>query len=315
MSEEQVKYGKNLPEAASTYSQRFTAAVVREFGTTVGKLELSPYKQVLAQHLFIGIDKTLKEMETKRLDSDKQGTPIVWGNINMEKLAIDAVHRIELGLDALIPNHIHPIPYKNKRTGKYDLDLQIGYIGKDYYKRKMAVVQPMDIIYQLVHKTDVFTPRMKKGPSDIETYDFEIKNAFSRGEVVGGFGYIMYEQPTMNKLVIVPRTSFDKSKNLAKSDAFWGKHPEEMMFAALVRRVTAKIPVDPEKVNASFAAVELDDAEREIQENANAGPVIDIEPEPEKEPVPDEKEEAKVEPITIPTGRETNGAQPRMPGF
>jgi recombination protein RecT len=297
-----------------TYSQRFTAMVVREFSGTIGKkLELSPYQMVLAQHLFIGIDKALTDLEAKRLKEGREGLPIVWANINMQKLSLDAVHRIELGLDALIPAHIYPIPYYNGKLQKYDLDLQIGYVGKDYYKRKMAITPPVDIIYQLVHKTDVFVPKMKRTHDDIESYEFDIKQPFDRGEVVGGFGYVMYEEPTMNRLVIVPKASFDKSKKLAKSQTFWGPHPEEMQMVCLVRRVTATIKIDPEKVNGSFAAVEMDDAEREIQENANAGPVIDIEAEPEREAEP-EKEEAKADPVHIPTGA-ANGQQQRVPGF
>ena len=75
--------------------------------------------------MFIAIDTQIKNLEVKRLDSGKDTMPIVWSNINMNKLAIDAVHRVELGIDALIPNHMHPIPYFNKRLKLYDLDLQL----------------------------------------------------------------------------------------------------------------------------------------------------------------------------------------------
>ena len=288
-----------VQKAEPTYSQRFTLAVVKEFGATIGgKLELSPYKQALAQHLFIGIDKALKELDAKRIkDGKNDWTPIVWANVNMEKLSMDSVHRIELGLDALIPNHIHVVPYKNSKTGKYDLSLDIGYVGKDYYKRKMALTPPIDIIYHLVHATDKFAPKMKRAHDDIETYDFEITNPFDRGDVIGGFGYIMHADPTKNKLVIVPKSSFDKSRNAAKSDAFWKKHPEEMQKVCLVRRVTATLNIDPEKVNSSFLQVEMDDAEeraeRQIEQHANRE-FIDVEPveqaqghEPEQTPEED----------------------------
>ncbi len=279
MSEEQAKYstGKNVPEVKQpTYSQRFTGMVVREFGSTVGNLELSPYKHVLAQHLFIGIDTALRNLEAKRLKDGKEGKPIAWANINMNKLAVDAVHRVELGLDALIPGHIYPIPYFNGKLGLYDLDLRIGYVGKDYYRRKYTTVPPVDVIYQLVHAKDKFVPIVQPGA---ESYTFEIPLPFNRGEVVGGFGYIVHEDPSKNKLILVSKADFDKSRNAAKSKDFWGPYEREMQFKTLVNRVTSKLPIDPEKVNASFAAVEIDEAqaesEREIAQHAN-GDLLDV---------------------------------------
>ena len=267
---------KEIAKVEPTYSQRFTNMVVKEFGSEVGTMELTPYQKRLAQHMFIAVDTQLKNLEAKRLDqggADK-GTAIVWQNVNMTKLAIDAVHRVELGLDALIPNHIHPIPYFNKRMKKYDLDLRIGYAGKDCYRRKVALDTPIDIIYELVHKDDVFKP-IKKSLTNNESYEFEITNPFDRGEVVGGFGYIMYEDQRKNRLIIVTKTDFDKSKKLAKSDTFWKNHEREMQYKTLVHRTVEKIGIDPEKVNASFMKVEIDDtiqdADREVEENANKG--------------------------------------------
>jgi recombination protein RecT len=273
---------KETNAVSTTMSARFTSMVVREFGSTVGTLALTPHQQRLAQHLFIGIDNSLRELDAKRIkDGRTNQAPIVWSNINMDKLALDAVHRIELGLDALIPGHIYPIPYFNGKTQKYDLDLRIGYVGKDYYRRAMAVDPPVDIVYQLVHEKDTFKPIMKGAGNDIESYEFEITNPFDRGDVIGGFGYIMYDNPAKNKLVIVSKADFDKSKKAAKSDMFWKPYEKEMQFKTLVTRVTSKLAVDPEKVSAAYTAVELDDNGREIQEMANQD-FIDVEPEPPK---------------------------------
>lgn len=286
---------KEIQKAGSTYSQRFTVAVVNEFGSTIGgKLELSPYKQALAQHLFIAIDTALKDLEANRLKKGKDDSPpIVWANVNMNKLAIDAVHRVELGLDALIPGHIYPIPYLNGKTGKYDLDLRIGYIGKDYYRRKMATVPPIDIIYRLVHAKDKFVPIVQPGA---ESYTLEIPSPFDRGEVIGGFGYIIYQDKTKNKLVLVSKSDFDKSRRKSGSDKFWGPYEKEMQFKTLVNRVTAKLPIDPEKVNASFAQVEIDEAqaesEREIEQHANRELIDVTESAKETEPEQLSEEEA-----------------------
>lgn len=303
----------SIQKQEPTYSQRFTAAVVREFGSTVGgHLELSPYKAALAQHLFVGIDTAMRDLEANRIKKGNQGLPIVWSNVNMSKLTLDAVHRIELGLDALIPGHIYPIPYLNGKTGKYDLDLRIGYVGKDYYRRRMATSPPKDIIYQLVHETDEFVPVM--APS-AESYTFTIKNPFKRGPVVGGFGYIVYDDPTRNKLVLVSKDDFDKSKKVSGSDKFWGPYEAQMQYKTLVNRVTKHLSLDPEKVNTSYAQVEVDEAraesEREIEEHAN-GEVIDVDG--TWEPSEAEKKEIEEQDRREASGNEQGHDAPR-PGF
>ena len=251
-----------------SYSQRFTNMVVQEFGQEVGEMELSPYQRRLAQHLFVCIDTQLKALEVKNQDKGKgAGLPIVWANVNMAKLALDSVHRVELGLDALIPNHIHPIPYFNKRTKKYDVDLRIGYVGKDCYRRKVALDPVKDIIYELVHENDIFRPKKKTFNNLIESYDFTIEKPFDRGKVVGGFGYIIYEDAERNKLVIVTNEDFDKSKKAAQSKTFWDGHPQMMQMKTLVHRVTSKIQIDPEKVNASLMHAEIDEEAEAVERN------------------------------------------------
>ncbi|HEA68219.1 MAG TPA: hypothetical protein ENI07_15575 [Desulfobacterales bacterium] len=293
---------KEIAKAEPTYSQRFTAMVVKEFGAQVGVMALTPLQQKLAQHMFIGIDTQLKALEAKR---DDNKPAIVWSNINMGKLAIDAMHRVELGLDALIPNHISPIPYLNGKTKKYDLDLRIGYVGKDCYRRKMAVDEPVDIIYELIYGSDEFSPIKKSALSEVESYEFKITNPFDRGKVVGGFGYIIYENPTKNKLVLVSKADFDKSKGKAQTDKFWKPYEREMQFKTLVLRTTSQIAIDPAKVNASMATVEMDEAVMasalQIEEKANKTP-IDIKPETTESTKapgdPKETEDSNFEPPT-----------------
>lgn len=273
----------NLP--VKTNAQKFTDMVIREFSAMANRqVVLSLYQQHLAQNLFLKVDETLKSMEAKRIAAgkDKQ-TPITWENVNLNKLAIDAVHRIDLGLDALIPNHIHPIPYFNGKEKKYDLDLRIGYAGRDYYRRQAAVEEPVDIIYELVYKNDHFRPIKRSFKDEVESYEFEIKNPWDRGEIVGGFGYIMYADSRKNQLITVSEADFRKSQSAAKSGDFWTKYPVEMRFKTLVHRVTSKLALDPRKITDSYKAVEaVDQTEaafrEEVAVNANTGEIIDVEP-------------------------------------
>jgi len=283
---------KNKKEGSkdTSVSKRFTALVVKEFSSEVGEINLTPIQKKLAQHLFIKVDMAMAEAEKKRLEksNSKAKTPIIWQNVNMQKLAVDAVHRVSLGLDALIPNHIHPIPYFNTRNKSYDIDLRIGFKGKDCYYRKLALVEPDDIVYELVYSKDKFMVFKKDQGNDIESYTFGIPEPFDRGEVIGGFGYISYPKHEMNRLVLVNMADFAKSKNAAGTNKFWGAHEETMQLKTITHRTVGHIVLDPEKINASFANVERDEstsilaleegnARAEIGESANQQ-IIDVNP-------------------------------------
>lgn len=330
-SREKKTTKKEEPEGTSTniqkyqgpMSERFTVAVLKEFGNTAGMVELTVFQRRLAQHLFIKIDTALSEFEKKRMDSGKDTLPIIWQNINMTKLALSAMDRIELGLDALIPNHIWPIPYFNKRLNKYDLDLRIGYIGKDYYTRKVAFEEPEDIRYELVYETDTFEVIKKSRDNPIESYQFHIERPFKdRGNIVGGFGYITYENESKNRVVIVTSDEFEKSRSKAQNDEFWKNYPAEMKMKTLVHRVTAQIRIDPEKVNAAYLRAEDEEdfsdaatVQAEIEVNANTGSVIMI---PEEKGQIEEKKttpEDELKPQSEKAGEKPNGEQLRQPGF
>lgn len=94
-----------LAKREPTHSERFAAMVERQFAGEVGNLNFTSYEKTLAQHLFIKVDAALAEAETKRRDASKPA--IAWPNINMTKLAIDAVNRVQLGIDALIPGSLY----------------------------------------------------------------------------------------------------------------------------------------------------------------------------------------------------------------
>jgi recombination protein RecT len=287
MSEENKDVVKSESRAAS---ERFLENVEKQLVAETGnEIALTEHESTLAQHLFLKVDAILRDFETKRQNGKKSNeiTPYNWHNINMRKVALDAVHVVKLGLDALIPNHLHPVPYFDWRAKKYNLDLRIGYVGKEYYRLQMAVEKPVDIIKELVYSNDHFKPIKKDAGHAVETYEFDIKNPFDRGHIIGGFGYLVYEEETKNKLILVSEADFEKSKKAAQSDKFWNAHPERMRYKTLVHRITEMVPVDPMKINASFAHVEEMESDnsvrREVNENANSE-VLDIKAEEPNEP-------------------------------
>ena len=316
MVKKDEKLKNEIAKVEPPLSERFTNMVMKEFSANIGILKLSPKQKKLSQHMYLKCDAQLKSFEAKRLSKNNDSmAPYIWDNINMDKLTVDAVNRIDLGLDALIENHISPIAYFNKKEKKYDLDLRIGYAGKDYYRRKTAINLPKDIIYELVYGTDNFKPIKKSAKVKIESYEFEIVEPFNRGDVIGGFGYIIFEDEKLNKLVVVSEKEFLKSKSKAKTQDFWSKYPEEMRLKTLVHRTTDKLQVDPDKVNQSYFKVEADEMSElksiddEINQNANIEE-IDIE---EAEVI--EEQDTTPEGEIIPPDTGINTDEPIEPGF
>ena len=273
MSAPTKEIAKASPQTA-TIAQNFVAKIEKQFQGELGQgVNWTTLEQRLAQHLYIKIDGALKALEGKRASNNfkKDDPPITWDNVNMAKLATDAVHRVNLALDALIANHIHVVPYLNKLTKKYDVDLQIGYVGEDHCHRRFAKDEILDIRYQLVHETDTFN--YGSTPEGIAWYKYDQTSPFSPGEVIGGFGYISYADPRKNRVVIVEYREFEKAEKASRGVEFWGgiqtewvkdeatgrnkkvdgqydeKFRKEMMYKTVVRRVTAKIALDPIKVN------------------------------------------------------------------
>ncbi|MEA4928407.1 MAG: recombinase RecT [Candidatus Limiplasma sp.] len=248
-----------------THSERFAMAVERQFAGEVGNLSFTGYEKTLAQHLFIKIDAALAEAETKRRDASKPA--IAWTNINMTKLAIDAVNRVQLGIDALIPGSLYPIAYYNDHTKKYDVDLRVGYKGELFYKMAASRKPIRNVRIELVYSTDRFTVFKAGLRQPLEGYEFEITQPFERGELVGGFGYIEYEDDKDNVLVVLSKAEIDKYRGKAKGDSFWGEWYAEMAYKTIVHRTTGKIIIDPAKINVTaMAQVEAEDAKDFIRQ-------------------------------------------------
>ena len=302
MTKKKEEPNTQIAKRDMTHSQRFLLKVQKEFSGAVGHgVEFSSFEKQLASNLFLKTDSALKEFEAKRLqrgDASKR-TPFTWENVNMEKLSVDAVHRVRLGLDALIPNHLHAIAYFNSKSGKYDLDLRIGYRGKHHIRMKMATEDVKDIRYELVHENDVFEPLPRDSERPVESYKFAISNPFDRGNVIGGFGYIIYDDETKNRLVMVSEEEFEKVRKIAQTQDFWGKWGDKMRYKTLVHRVTDHLDLDPAKINPSYHYVESQDSMfvDEPQEQPENRQLVDFEAttEPENPEKPEDEEIKKAE--------------------
>ena len=300
------------PTPVATPSQRFTNLVISEFGAaTANPIQLSDKQKRLIQGYFIIIDRLLKDAESKRLAKNESNTnhqydntiPYDWQHVNMSDLALDAVHAARMGLDMQEEAHLYPIPFANKKKGCYDIAFMEGYAGKQYKAVKYALIPPKAVTIEVVYSTDRFKAIKKSRTNPYDTYEFEITQPFDRGEIVGGFGYIEYNDPYQNELVIL--TLNDIKKRAQKGSAeFWGTEMtgkkvqiwengnktwsnaegwlDEMVRKTIVREVYSKkhIPIDPAKLDDDFqyfkerevvyAQAEIDE---EAAENGNTTPI------------------------------------------
>lgn len=310
-----------------TQSERFMNKVVSEFGTGVGEVSLTNFQKRLAQNYFIAIDASLKMAEEKRLKKSRNQdpVPVVWANINMEKLARDVVSMARVGFDPAQPNHINMVPFKNNALGKYDIGFVEGYRGIELKATKYGLDIPDHVTIELVYSKDRFKSIKKDRNNPFETYEFEIVNDFDRGNIVGGFYYHHYKNaPEKNKLVVMSLKEIEKRKPAYASPEFWGGEKdkwengqkvgkeqvdgwyEKMVYKTIYRAAYRDITIDSQKIDDDFLRLkqmESDmasaEVETEIRENANRE-IIDI----KAEHRPDAETPAHEEPNYASTGSE-----------
>lgn len=298
-----------------TSSERFMNKVVAQFTSGVGEVALTKFQQRLAQNYFVALDNVLKVAEQKR-NSQYNSLPMVWQNVNMEKLAVNVVSYARIGFDPALPNHINLIPFKNNSTGKYDIGFVEGYRGLELKAIKYGAEVPDSTTVELVYKNDRFKSIKKDRNNEVETYEFDIVDDFERGEIIGGFYYHQFNRtPEKNKLVVMNMKDILKRKPEKASAEFWGGEKdiykngkktgetetvegwyEKMVEKTLYRAAYNSITIDSQKIDDDYMNLkkaEMDFAESEVDEeikqNAN-GHIIDITPDPKPEP---SKEETK----------------------
>jgi recombination protein RecT len=288
-----------VAKTEQTHTERFTNMVMKELGANGGSaVKLSQFQTRLIQNYFVKIDQTIKIADQKRLskrDGDKE-TPIVWQNINMNKLALDVVAWAGLGLDPLQPNHINLIPYKNNAANNYDITGIIGYRGCELKATKYGLNHPDTIVIELVYSNDHFKQIKKDMNNQIESYEFVINDSFNRGEIVGGFYFYGYTKtPEKNRIRVFSLADILKRKPKYASTEFWGGEKdewidgkktgqkvtmdgwrEEMCYKTIARAAYNGITIDSQKIDENLARIMAreEDAftekmQAEITENAN----------------------------------------------
>lgn len=300
MSTNQVTTEVQKPQLSP--SERFTGAVIKEFSSNNGQLDLTSFQRKLIQNYFIKVDQSLKDNEKKRLSQseDKRDLlPFTWDNVNMAKLANDVISHSAVGLDPAQPNHINLIPFKNTMSNKYDFAFIMGYSGIELKSKKYGLSIPDDVVVELVYSTDKFKQIKKDLNNKIEGYIFEVVNDFDRGDIVGGFWYqVFHSEPQKNKLHVFSKADIEKRKPKYASAEFWGGEKNkweggkivgkekidgwyaEMALKTIKRHCWNSIVIDSSKIDENYMNIiskekDLSDTniQNQINENANKHPI------------------------------------------
>lgn len=304
---------QDKPDKASA-SERFTSMVMKQYGSTGTPYSFTDREKQLIRNYFIAIDQMLQKAEAERLRKNAanrnhdydNNLPYSWQTINLPQLAQDLAHYARIGLDMMEDNTLFPIPYKNNKGNMYDVTLMEGYNGIRYQAEKYALDPFKAVTVEVIYQNDHFKPIKKDSRNPVEGYEFDMPKPFDRGKPVGVFGYIEFEDPTKNKLVVFSEADVLKRKPKYASPEFWGGKKKvfengqmvetelegwvpEMWEKTMKREIygSKRIPRDPAKIDESYQYVrqrerQYEDIilEAEVAENGNGAP-IEL-PEPQK---------------------------------
>jgi recombination protein RecT len=294
-----------VQQAPVSPSERFTAAVIKNFSQDNGGVKITPFQKRLCQSYFIKIDQMLKAAEIKRMSKSEQFRdllPYNWDSVNMNKLAVDVVAYSSVGLDPMQKNHLHPIPYKNSALNKYDISFTKGYNGIELVAKKYGFDVPDDVIIRIVYSNESFTPIYKDSENKKESFIHKPSdNPFDRGEILGGYYYHVYfSSPEKNKLRVFSMKDIEKRIPKSASVEFWGGEKDtwkdgkksgkeevegwkdEMVWKTLKRAAWDSVNIDSQKIDDNIQKI-LSIEEETVKEELEKVVATEIKNEANKE--------------------------------
>lgn len=260
-----------------TLAERFTNKVLAAFGDVAKGVDVTDKERKLISNYFIKVDEQLR--------NSKQGDN--WGMVRMNEFALTLAHTAKLGLDMSLPNMLSFIPFRHGDDGTINMVPVIGAKGYEYIAKTYGLTPPVSVTVELVYSNDKFVPHKKDCCHECDGYEFEIKNPFDRGSIIGGFGYLAFEDKTMNKLLIMSEKDMLNYRPQAHNKNFWtGENLKKMYEKTIAKQLLKKVTLNPDKVNAvreSFAQIDTDDmnyatnvAKQSVNENTAEGDYIDV---------------------------------------
>ena len=215
-----------------------------------------------------------------------QSKGITWADIVLDqKLYQDLVNNAQMGFDMRVENTLFPIPRRDKNAGKFRFTFQLGSSGYLWRAMKYSYGKVQDATSRLLYKGDTFIPHFRDMNHPYDTFEYTPKDILAEKkdeDIVGGFVYIIYDNPMQNKLVIMNRAEIDKHRALAQSDNVWSQWYGGMAKKTLIIKAAKAIPLDPSKIDDAYqnsVAIENEGSDMDIQtdilEKQATGEVVD----------------------------------------
>lgn len=215
-----------------------------------------------------------------------QNKGITWSDIVLDqKLYQDLVNSAQMGFDMRVENTLFPIPRRDKNAGKFRFTFQLGSNGYLWRAMKYSYGKVLDATPRLLYKGDTFIPHFRDMNHPYDTFEYEPKDILAEKkdeDIVGGFVYIIYDNPMQNKLVIMNRAEINKHRSLAQSDNVWSQWYGAMARKTLIIKAAKAIPLDPSKIDDVYQQSQIIESEgtdldtqNDILEQQASGDIID----------------------------------------
>lgn len=269
---------KTAKKDTLSMAERFTNAIVKSYGDIAKDIEVSKKQLQLISNYYVKLDEMIKNPDTK-IQS--------WSQVRLPELATTLAHMAKLNLDMAL-GQLSFVPFKHKDTNTFDLVPVISAKGYEYIAKTYGIEAPKHYIVELVYSTDRFSITKRDSNHECDTYTFEIKDPFNRGEIVGGFGYVEFKDKKKNFVLAMSKEDILKYKPQFAKDSFWtGENGKKMYEKTIAKQLLKRIALDPDKVNeveSAFSRIETEEinytafeAKQEVEENMCTSDIVDIE--------------------------------------
>jgi recombination protein RecT len=190
-----------------------------------------------------------------------------------QSIVLAVLQAAQLGLDVDgFLGHAYLVPYWNKKSGKNEAQLQVGYRGFIALARRSGEISAISA--EIVYSEDSFSVSL--GTDRKVTH---LPAPGDRGEAIGAYAVVFYkdgfkdfEWMTKNQIEHVRKSS------KAADDGPWVTHWEEMARKSPIRRLAKRLPLSAED-SALIRAAVLDEYHEASDVDDPPAGIIELEPE------------------------------------
>jgi len=189
---------------------------------------------------------------------------ISWKDINQPKFVNDTIRLVTMGLDAG-NNEAYPIPYKNNKTGKIDMQCTPSAKGIKKLAELYSVRSIKPILEYVIKDGDKFT--LTHTPNgDKWEYDEDV---FGTGKTKGYVTIVIYADDNSAFVMTHSKEDIEKRRAASRSpdSPAWKNWYDEMALAKAIRRHCNRLSIRlPAHIKKAFDELEEEDAEQETKD-------------------------------------------------